>query len=402
MANTAFHGLNGWVLAIEMAAGTAAVIWHCSSAVASLLLAVVLLLGLWVLLLRGPRTSSSYPKTEKPSAAAATDEIGASPAEMGNLKHQGPVRWSFMPSNGILCCNTREPMAFENENASVKALVLHRPTHDADCEAAGQYPYAWHFHGRKRIWEVRVQIRFKRLPKGKICFGLEMRPAEGHQKTFLTQQVQRTLVGAMRAAIGNDIYHTPGDDPASTEGEVESPAFVMPLWAVDQFHVAVPGQEPLLSANLDRIGMKRTDSVRAYIEAMRVTTENLSCDKVYTFCVWGVSPFVDVSTWELKGLWPGFKMDAAKLSGDPLVYVAAYDLEETRDQSQRHLESCKSYYFKVALWSTLKPPKAELLPMQTEQEQQTKASAKREAKEQMLQRKRALDRLLRWTCVCGA
>jgi len=397
MANTTFDGLNGWVLVTELALGTAAVIWHCSSAVASLVLAVLLLLGLWVVLLRDSGKGSSYPESRKPSAAA-TDEPRVGPGATGSLKHESPVRWSFMPSNGIQSCNTPDPVCMENENASVKALVLHRPTHDAECERGGKYPYAWHFRGRKRIWEVRVQLRFKRLPKGKICFGLVMRPAESHKKTFLVQQAQRTLLGALRAAIGNNIYHTPGDDPASTEGEVEFPAFVMPLWAVDQFHVAEPGKEPLLSANLDGIGMKRTDGVRPYVEAMRVTIDNLSCDKVYTFCVWGVSPFVDVSNWELKGLWPGFKMDAAKLSGDPMVYVAAYDLES--DQSQRHLESCKSYYFNVALWSALKPPKAELLPMDANQ-QQDEPHSKKESK-QMLQRKPAFDRLLRWTCVCGA
>lgn len=396
---TAFDGLSGWVLVMELATGTAAVIWHCSSAVVSLALAVLLLLGLWSLVLRGPPKNSGSVEALKPSAAAAVTGENTGPGETGSSQHQqGPVRWSFMPSGGAQFCNTSEPICSENENASVKALVLHRPTHDAGCEAGGKYPYAWHFNGRKRIWEVRAQLRFKRLPKGKICFGLEMRPVEGHKKTFIVQQAQRALITAMRAVIGDDIYHTVGDDPASTEGEIESPAFVMPLWAVDQFHVAEPGKEPPLTANLDGIGMKRTDGVRAYVEAMRTTIENLSCDKVYTFCVWGVSPFVDVSKWELRGLWPGFKMDAAKLSGDPLVYVTAYDLDS--DQSQRHLDSFKSYYFKVALWSTLKPPKAELLPAGAVQQQDESRS--KQTSKQTLQKKRRLDKLMRWTCICGA
>lgn len=303
-----------------------------------------------------------------------------------------------MPSGDTQFCNTPEPIFSENENVSVKALVLQRPTHEPDCEAGGKYPYAWHFNGRKRIWEVRAQLRFKRLPKGKICFGLEMRPVEGYKKTFVVQQAQKALITAMRAVIGNDLYHTVGDDPALTEGEVECPAFVMPLWAVDQFHVAEPGKEPPLTANLDGIGMKRTDGVKAYVEAMRTTMENFSCDKVYTFCVWGVSPFVDVSKWELRGLWPGFRMDAAKLSGDPLVYVTAYDIDS--DQSQRHLDSFKSYWFKVALWTTLKPPKAELLPAGAVQQRDEPRSKK--TSKQTMPRKRTLDRLTRWTCICGA
>lgn len=28
-------------------------------------------------------------------------------------------------------------------------------------KATRDYPYAWHLHGRKRLWEIRVQMRLK-------------------------------------------------------------------------------------------------------------------------------------------------------------------------------------------------------------------------------------------------
>mmetsp|Transcript_13625 Transcript_13625/g.24026 ORF Transcript_13625/g.24026 Transcript_13625/m.24026 type:complete len:387 (+) Transcript_13625:81-1241(+) len=269
---------------------------------------------------------------------------------------EGPLRWSFLPSTGELRANTHEAVASENNLASLKFLVLHRPTHDAALEASDAYPYSWHFAGRKRTWEVRVQVQFKALPKGKICFGLEMQPSSaGESKSFAVQQVQRLLLSAIRAAIGNDFYHTTGDNPKTTVGEVEPPAFIMPLWAVDQFIVSEAGEEPALSSDLEGLGKRRTSGTRAYIDAMNSMLENLSLDKVYTFCFWGVSPFVDVINWELKGLWPGFRMDAQKLSGEPLVYVVAYDLAESEKRCTRHVPSRKRYFFKVALWSALRP-----------------------------------------------
>jgi hypothetical protein len=300
--------------------------------------------------------------TTKPPAAQLVQVPvqDAQTAEKPLESLDNPLRWSFLPSDGELRANTQQAISSENESASLKFLVLHRPSHDAAREEGGSYPYSWHFAGRKRVWEVRVQVRFKQLPRGKICFGLEMQPTTGHSKSFAVKQMQRMLLGAIRAAIGNDFYHTPGDDPATTVGEVENPAFIMPLWAVDQFHVADPGQEPDLSSNLDGIGKRRTDGRRAYIDAMNSTIQNLSCDKVYTFCFWGVAQFVDVINWELKGLWPGFKMEAEKLSGDPLVYVSAYDLVGHASET-RHVQSRKKYIFKVALWSALKPPSPALL-----------------------------------------
>jgi len=68
-----------------------------------------------------------------------------------------------------------KPICYENELASIKGLAMHRPTHEPWREETGDYPYAWHFRGRKRIWEVRVQMRFKSLPQGPLFFGLEMR-----------------------------------------------------------------------------------------------------------------------------------------------------------------------------------------------------------------------------------
>jgi len=273
-----------------------------------------------------------------------------------------PVRWSFLPSEGFRGANTSQPVESENEFAALKFLVLHRPTHDPKKEARGDYPYSWHFAGRKRLWEVRVQVRLKQKPDGPIFFGLEMCHVPGHKKSRAVQQTQRLVLAAIRAAIGKEFYQTPGEDPGDGLKEAEPPTFVMPMWALDQFHISEIGEEPDLAGDLNQVGMRRTEGMKNYIKAMGELVENFSTDKVYTFCFWGISQAIDVINWELRGVVPGIRMDANKLCGVSPLYVVAYILPPAADKEEtRHLISRKKYFFKVALWSDRKPPVPEEL-----------------------------------------
>merc|ERR1711972_637135 len=133
------------------------------------------------------------------------------------------------------------------------------------------------------------------------------------------------------------------------------PTLAMPLWAIDQFHVADPGEEPDLTGDLEGVGLKRTEGLQKYIQALKSELQNLSTEKVYTFCFWGVSQFADAINWEVK--MPGFKVDASRLCGKPPVHVALYELPGVKpgDKDRRHLISRKRYCFKVAVWNVLKP-----------------------------------------------
>lgn len=266
-----------------------------------------------------------------------------------------PLQWSILPSRRVHSANGSEPVASEGEALSSKMLVLHRPTHDPAREASGAYPYSRLFARRRRLWEVRVQARFKRLPRGPIYFGLETRYMPGHKLSGTAASVKRLMLRALRGFVGSDFYHSPGDDPAVVEGEPEPPTIAMPLWAIDQFLVSEPGEEPDLTSDLSRLGRRRTDGLKAYIRDMDDLVRNLSTEKVYTFCFWGVSQYLDGVNWELRGFLPGMRVDANKLCGAPPAYVVAYALDpEAGDR--RHLRSQKMYYFQVALWSALRPP----------------------------------------------
>lgn len=275
---------------------------------------------------------------------------------------EDPLRWSFLPSTGILHANTPQPEKTENDFCTMKVLAMHRPTHMPWRDVSGSYPYSWHMGGRKRIWEIRLQVRFKRLPKGPLYFGLEMCPTS-KKVSVRANYARNLLLQAIRGAIGHEFYQSSGDDPVTTDGEAEPPTFAMPLWAIDQFHVARAGEEPDITGNLDCLGVRRTDGLTDYIRLLQTTMDNLDCDNVYTFCVWGVSRFVDVIKWELCGLMPGFRLGINNLCHRPPINVCMYELPGVdKDSSdKRHLVSRKQYLLKVALWSALQPAPSDVL-----------------------------------------
>lgn len=277
-----------------------------------------------------------------------------------------PLRWSFLPSSGgtgsgVLHANLPYVHEFENDFLNGKGLALHQPTHAKHLQATGEYPYSWHLSGRKRLWEIRLQMRFKQIPQSKVYFGLELGgyvPVSG-----FARRVQQALVKMVRAAVGDDFYHSSGDNPARTAGECEPPTFVMPLWAFDQFVVSEIGEEPDITGDLSNVGVRRTDGVQEYAKAMSETVASLSQDKVYTFSFWGISQLLDCMAWEIN-IW-GLRFDFNRLCGAAPVFVGMYQLDEPEvvngKQDQRHLLSRKHYLLHVAMWSEQKPPSPQAL-----------------------------------------
>jgi len=309
-------------------------------------------------------------QTKRPKSQSVSKNRGTGAEEAHNCSacpgYTDPLRWSFLPSSGgsgsgVLRANLPYVHEFENDFLNGKGLALHQPTHAKHLEATGEYPYSWHLSGRKRLWEIRLQIRFKRIPQSKVYFGLELGgyvPVSGFAK-----RVQQALVKMIRAAVGNDFYHSSGDNPAEFVGECEPPTFVMPLWAFDQFVVSEIGEEPDITGDLSNVGVRRTDGVQAYVKAMSETVASLSMDKVYTFSFWGISQLLDCMAWEVN-IW-GLRLDFNRLCGAAPVFVGMYELSEPQavngKPEQRHLLSRKQYLLHVAMWSEQKPPSPQVL-----------------------------------------
>jgi len=201
-------------------------------------------------------------------------------------------------------------------------------------------------------------LHFKRVPQDQLFFSAEL--SRFVQVSGMTRQAQKALVAACQTVAG-ECYHSNGDDPSTVLAgkESEPPTFAMPLWAFDQFEVSNPGSEPDLKGDLDRVGMRRCDGAKTYIDAMKAALGNLSTDKVYTFCLWGVSQFLDCIRWEIVGgVLPGMTLDFNRLCGAPPAYLCIYELAN-RGTEKKHMPSMKRSYIRVAAWSSLHPPNSE-------------------------------------------
>lgn len=280
-------------------------------------------------------------------------------AEGWQADYKDPLRWRFPNSKADLSIPGAAARVdkFECDFCTTKIVVMHKPTSDPAREKTKEYPFSSYLDGKKRLWEMRFQLRFKKVPDGQLFFGVEL--GRYVSLSTITKQAQKALVASCSAIVG-DCYHSNGDNPKKTLGEAEPPTFVMPLWAFDQFHVAKAGEEPDMTGDLTGVGKKRSDDVGAYIKAMKAAIAGFSEDNVYTFCFWGISQFLDGIKWEAKadlsgGFLPAASFDFNGLCGSPPVYLTVYELSSGTKDS-KHYKSAKKDYFRVAVWSALKPP----------------------------------------------
>jgi len=284
---------------------------------------------------------------------AASSPGGSSRGWKGGPNLQG----TFVPSvDGLLEANAASPWPFENEFSVGRFLPMHRPTHDRALDRSGDWRYGAHFKGRKRLWEMRLQMQFKVDVTEPMRFGIELE--EYVPLNSATKCLMSTTVAALRSVAGTDLYHSPGDDPGVAKGEVEKPVFSMPMWAFDQFIVTPAGEEPpdMTDPHFHEFGHKRVDDRPGFIKAM--SDLQLKAGPTYTFSFWGISQFLDDIQWQVQKVIPFKPIDFNLFCGAPPVALVLYTLTP-HDSEQRHLQTRKNYYFRLAFWSSLKPPSVE-------------------------------------------
>jgi len=276
------------------------------------------------------------------------------------------IHGTLIPSTGLVIANPPEPCAFENAFCKGLVLPMHKPTMNPELVSSGAYLYGDHFTGRKRLWEFRMQFQFKQPVQGSLMIGVELDsyvPLNAAAKRLMGM-----TVAALRQVVGNDMYHTVGDDPATTPAPHERPVFMMPLWAFDQVIVTPEGESPpdLSDPDFSKYGTLRADDRQAFVRELSAL--NLGPGPTFTFAVWGISQFLDCITWQLTKIVPFKPIDFNLFCGAPPVHVVLYTLDLTGapEGDTRHLQSRKNYYLHYALWSPFhKPSKAkirELIP----------------------------------------
>merc|ERR1712232_847597 len=212
----------------------------------------------------------------------------------------------------------------------------------------------------KRLWEARVQLKFKQTPTAPVLFGIEL--DDYVPLPAASKRLMGLVVAALRRVVGGDLYHSVGDDPKTTAGPQEKPVFVMPLWAFDQFIVTPEGEQApsLTDPRFHELGMKRADDRAAYIK--EISALELKPGPTYTFSFWGISQFLDQINWELTGVIPFTRINFNQFCGRAPVHLVMYSLDRVDDDLEtRHLQSRKNYLFDLKFWSTKSKPTPERL-----------------------------------------
>mmetsp|Transcript_62219 Transcript_62219/g.157173 ORF Transcript_62219/g.157173 Transcript_62219/m.157173 type:complete len:382 (+) Transcript_62219:96-1241(+) len=294
-------------------------------------------------------------QSNKSSRPAESTAGGSQPKSRAGEMPKGPnLQGTFIPSTGLVEGNTQHPAEFENDNCSGLLLALHRPTWNKALDKSCDYPYGDHFKGRKRLWEIRLQFRFKQDVQKPMRFGIELE--DYVPMNAASKKLMGLTVSALRQVAGNDLYHSPGDDPRKTPEPHEKPVFSMPLWACDQFVVTPEDEQPpdLTDPAFSEFGTKRVDDRAAFMAEMSAL--ELRTGPTYTFAFWGISQFLDDIKWEVTKVIPFKNIDFNTFCGRPPVHVVMYTLKDSDDDERRHLQSRKDYYFRLAFWSSRKPP----------------------------------------------
>lgn len=261
------------------------------------------------------------------------------------------------PPFGLVCSNPKAPHHFETEVTSGTYMVFHSPTGEGNRYGPDLFDYQEYFQGKSRLWEVRFHFKFKRALRDdeELVFGIEL--DEYLPLNALTRKAQAMIVACLQQAC-NGVYHSSGDDPTKTTGECEKPVCVLPLWAFDQFIETPEGEEPpsLGDPNFHEMGCKRYKRVSEYAKEIKELERRIRPGPTFTFAFWGVSRFLDAMNWSIVGVPLVSPEDITKFAGPPPVITTLYSLPRG---DTKHLTSRKTYFFRAALWSSLRRPPAD-------------------------------------------
>lgn len=355
------------ILESAFAATVAGVAGDATSGCAHVALTLSLFLVVAVLLQRQqPKLKWTAPDKDENLPCKGADENHLETRELDadsevmRLPSHPHLQGAFLPYSGELLYFPNEhnlAKDFENDMCHGRYFVIHRPTYDPALDRSGDYPCAEVFKGRKINWEMRIQLRFKKDTNDHVHMGVELDeyvPLMGTTKAAMS-----AVVSSLKWLIGNELHHSPGDDPKRTSGELERPIFSMPLFVADQFIETPEGEEPpsLIDPNFMQLGIRRADDSTTFTKTL--SNKKFVSGRTYTFAVSRISQLVDVLSWKIGGGIPGWGIDFDNFCGRPPLHMAMYTLKSPpigSENDQRHLDSRKNYLFHVACWSSERRP----------------------------------------------
>ncbi|CAJ1385634.1 unnamed protein product [Effrenium voratum] len=263
---------------------------------------------------------------------------------------------SRLPRAHYVPCNTTAAVPLENENFKGQVLLLYRPTEGLD----RGHPYFEHFQSRKRNWELRLQGKFKKAPRGRLYVGAVLRDFN------YDQPVASSSILAMNTAVAlvkyqYRIYFSWGarcKEALRPNAELGHTVSDLTVW--DQIIITPNGRPvPHICDDLDDPSdvyglslMRRDVGLSEYSKMIQEIEGTLNTEDTYTFRLWGPAPFLDVLNWQLK---IGARVSLDHFMKDYPIHVCMYDLppHENGKSDEQHLESKKRYYFDFMGWSNV-------------------------------------------------
>ncbi|KAG6611734.1 Pleckstrin homology-like domain [Phytophthora cinnamomi] len=225
--------------------------------------------------------------------------------------------------------NSRAPVAFETQLFAGRALFLVR-TQPEDPR------YAALFAGKRRMFWIQVQGRFKRAPRGPVFLGGEL-PARIAPGVF-TRSVALVIMGLIRRLVGR-VSFSFGDNAAD-----ELPAVAFPLFqSVDQFVETAEGQTP---PELGTADFGESERQRRRRRHTPLGAEKYAVGPTYTFDFHTM--YVDLTRWETANLPGGLNaMDLAGFFDSLPLRLVAYDVRAAAAEAAEdsHRQRDKDYLF---------------------------------------------------------
>lgn len=258
------------------------------------------------------------------------------------------------PIRPPLCANSPAPIPFETDLFVGHVLFLVRtPSSSPSAAAEAAAPYAELFEGKRRMFWIQVQGRFKRAPRGAVFLGGELpaRIAPG----FFTRSLALVIVGLIRQLlpVGN-VHFSFGDDGreenpsrsrsarrgSASRQTRELPAISFPLYqSVDQFVDTPEGEEP---PELGSIDFGETLEMRQRRRQTPLGAEKFVVGNTYSFHFHTM--YVDLTKWETVNL-PGLSaMDLSAFFDSLPLRLVAYDVVNLIDDD-KHAQVDKDYLF---------------------------------------------------------
>lgn len=248
------------------------------------------------------------------------------------------------------------PCEFELDNFRGRAVLLHRPVWSYDNSDCEDYPYKKHFHGRKRLWEWRIQGQFKQRPSMLYC-GIELE--EYVPVNFATRTLMRGILPLIQGALQCKLVHHEVGQPDDPDLR---PLVVVPIWAADNTLVhTIPAEAPDIAATALPTGLSRK-AARQFWENLwnggGPTWEEGSNGPMFTIALWGPSPLLDLRQWVFRKvplMW-GRDLSMEPFCGPQPVHAVVYELEGGTHQSE-HRQDDKLYALDIrmmpaAMWAS--------------------------------------------------